>query len=66
MTRGLRMHWRPVGAAAACGMFVDARSIVVANHEAVNCGNCLRSHSYISAVREAQREARAAGRDLPF
>jgi hypothetical protein len=55
----MRMHWRTGdGHVASCGRWIETAFFVVANVEAVTCGNCLRSNP----VNEKQREERRAAR----
>lgn len=51
-------HWRnnPGTGAASCGRWLDNSYFVLANVEAVTCGNCLRSRD----VHEKRREERRA------
>jgi hypothetical protein len=54
------MHWRESGSGnlAACGRWVETTNFVLANVEAVTCGNCLRSNDVASKRREERRAAR--------
>jgi hypothetical protein len=54
------MHWRDgaTGNLAACGRWIETANFVLANVEAVTCGNCLRSNP----VTQRQRDERRASR----
>jgi hypothetical protein len=53
------MHWRDgTTNVAVCGRWIESVNFVLANVEAVTCGNCLRSNPVNDKRREERRAAR--------